>query len=100
MYFSRAKIEILQSDKKISNIKLINIVDNNIYEYRKCQTLKLIFDKEVEVDKLNFIEIISNIKCYIYKDELSCGSDILVKGGKYKINYVSYGDTMIETKDD
>ncbi len=37
MYFSRAKIEILQSDKKISNIKLINIVDNNIYEYRKCQ---------------------------------------------------------------
>ena len=30
MYFSRAKIEILQSDKKISNIKLINIVDNNM----------------------------------------------------------------------
>ena len=55
-------------------------------------TLKLIFDKEVEVDKLNFIEIISNtekrnkinIKCYIYKDELSCGSDILVKGGNIK----------------
>ena len=60
MYFSRAKIEILKSDKKISNIKLINIVDNNIYEYRKWQTLKLNFDKEIEVDRLNFIEIISN----------------------------------------
>ena len=62
MYFSRAKIEILQSEKKISDIKLINIVANNIYEYRKYQNLQLIFDKEVEVDKLNFIEIITNTK--------------------------------------
>ena len=108
MYFSRAKIEISQSEKKISDIKLINIVANNIYEYRKYQNLQLIFDKEVEVDKLNFIEIISNTKkrykininCYIYNDELSCGSDISVKGGKYKINYVRYGDAIIETKDD
>jgi hypothetical protein len=98
----------LKSDKKISNIKLINIVDNYIYEYRKWQTLKLNFDKEVEVDKLNFIEIISNtekrykiiIKCYIYNNELSCSSDISVKGGKYKINYVSYGDEIIKTKDE
>lgn len=108
MYFSRAKIEISQSEKKISDIKLINIVANNIYEYRKYQNLQLIFDKEVEVDKLNFIEIITNTKkrykininCYIYNDELSCGSDISVKGGKYKINYVRYGDAIIETKDD
>ena len=109
IYHSKAKVEILEQEKKVSDIKLINIEEiYSIYEYRKRQSIKLSFDNGVDIEKLNFIEIESDnkrkykvsIRCNTYQDTIRCDSDIFVKGGKYKILYVSYGDTIIKTKNE
>ena len=63
IYHSKAKVEILEQEKKVSNIKLINIEEiSSIYEYRKSQSIKLSFDNGVDIEKLNFIQVESGIK--------------------------------------
>ena len=63
IYHSKAKVEVLEQEKKVSDIKLINIEEiYSIYEYRKRQSIKLSFDNGVDIEKLNFIEIESDNK--------------------------------------
>ena len=108
IYSSKVKIEILKEEKKISNIKLINLGKQQIIEYRSGQTIELIFDNEVNYENINYIKIQSDsgkhfnidTKCYFYDNKIKCGAGFFVKGGKYKIIYVSYGEEIITSKED
>ena len=104
-YPSKAKIEILASERKISDIKLIGFKGKEIVEYQRSQNIDLLFDRELDYKKINYIEIQSDIRkkskiiinCSIYKGEAYCSANFFVKGGKYKIMYVSYGDEIINS---
>ena len=108
IYLSKVKIEILKKEKKISNIKLINLWKEEIIEYRLFQSIKLLFDNKINANIIKYIKIQSdagkryniNTRCSIYEDKLYCSADFSVKGGKYKIIYVSYGEEIITSKED
>lgn len=107
VYYSKAKIKILKYKKIISNIKLINIEASKILEY-KHESLKLLFDREFDYGNINHIQIQSESKkkyklkahCYTYDNKLYCDVDFFVKGGKYKLVYVSNGEEIITSDKD
>ena len=107
-YSSKAKIEILESEGKIADIKLIGFEGRRIVEYRKSQSISLLFDHEFDYKKINYIEIQSDerkkykimIHCNVYERKVHFEADFYVKGGKYRIIYVSYGDEIITSDKD
>ena len=108
-YPSKAKIEILKPKKKVSDIKLLNVkASYNLIEYRKRQSIKFLFDLGVDYEKINYIEVQSdsgkkyniNTQCNLYGNPERCEADFFIKGGKYKIIYVSYGEEIITSDED
>ena len=105
-YLSKARIDIIKSNRKISDIKLINYrTETKIIEYQSSrQTIYIEFDSQVNYNIINFIEIQSNkrkryfinTECHIdNNNEIYCLAYFNVKGGEYKIMSVLYGDEII-----
>lgn len=108
IYSSKAIIKILRYKSKVSEIKLINFEALKIIEYKGQQSVKLVFDHEFDYRNINHIQIQSESKkkynlvarCSTYENKLYFSADYFVKGGKYKLVYVSNGEEIITSDKD
>ena len=101
-------IEILEKNKKYSNIKLINVT-SNIKEYHdNYNSIEFYFDTDyIFIENLKYFQFSDkNNKIYLFKLEncksknnnVECHPNLFIRSGIYKIINILYGDKLIKTK--